>query len=62
MRITTSNSSITLKLPPQAKGLLKANTSNSNVTTDFDINIRSGQFSKSHVEGHLTAEQVRCST
>ena len=53
VRITTSNSSITLRLPPQAKGLLKANTSNSNVTTDFDINIRSGQLSKSHVEGAL---------
>jgi hypothetical protein len=53
VRITTSNSSITLRLPPQAKGLLKANTSNSNVTTDFDINIRSGQLSKSFVEGAL---------
>jgi hypothetical protein len=53
VRITTSNSSITLRLPAEAKGLLKANTSNSNVTTDFDVNIRSGQLSKSHVEGAL---------
>jgi DUF4097 and DUF4098 domain-containing protein YvlB len=53
VRITTSNSSITLKLPASARGLLKANTSNSNVTTDFDVNIRSGQLSKSHVEGQL---------
>jgi len=53
VRITTSNSSITLKLPPSAKGLLKANTSNSSVNTDFDIAIRSGQLSKSHVEGTI---------
>jgi DUF4097 and DUF4098 domain-containing protein YvlB len=53
VRITTSNSSITLKLPASAKGLLKANTSNSNVTTDFDITIRSGQLSKAHVEGTI---------
>jgi hypothetical protein len=53
VHITTSNSSITLKLPPEARGLLKANTSNSHVTTDFDINIRSGQLSKAYVEGAL---------
>lgn len=53
VRITTSNSGITLRLPASAKGLLKANTSNSNVTTDFDINVRAGQLSKSHVEGTL---------
>jgi hypothetical protein len=53
VRITTSNSSITLKLPSTAKGLLKANTSNSNITTDFDVNVRSGQLSKAHVEGTL---------
>ena len=53
VRITTSNSSITLRMPAQARGLLKANTSNSNITTDFDVSVRSGQLSKSHVEGTL---------
>jgi hypothetical protein len=53
VRITTSNSSITLRLPATAKGLLKANTSNSNVTTDFEVMVRSGKLSKSHVEGSI---------
>lgn len=53
VRITTSNSSITLRMPSNANAQLRAHTSNSSVNSDFDMNVRAGQLSKSHVEGTL---------
>ena len=53
IRISTSNSSINLRLPANAAGQLRARTSNSSITSDFDINVRAGQLSKSHLEGAI---------
>lgn len=53
VHIDTSNSSITLRLPPSARALLKARTSHSNITTDFDVRVRAGEMSKGSLEGEL---------
>jgi hypothetical protein len=55
IRISTSNSSINLRLPSSAAGQLRARTSNSSITSDFDVNVRAGQISKSHLEGAIGA-------
>lgn len=56
VRISTSNSSITLRLPGNARGMLKAHTSNGNVSTDFDVMVRAGELKKSHLEGQIGAQ------
>jgi DUF4097 and DUF4098 domain-containing protein YvlB len=53
IRITTSNSSIQLRLPANAGAQLRARTSNSSVNTDFDVTVKAGQLSKSHLEGTI---------
>jgi hypothetical protein len=53
IRASTSNSSITVHLPSTLKAELHARTSNSHVNTDFDVTVRSGQLSKSNVEGTI---------
>ncbi len=53
IRISTSNSSITLRLPSTVSGQLRAHTSNSAITTDFDVNVKAGQISKSRLEGNI---------
>ena len=53
IRINTSNSSIQLRLPANAGGQLRAHTSNSSITTDFDVNVKAGQISKSRLEGAI---------
>ncbi len=49
---STSNSSITLKLPEGVNARLKASTSNSSITTDFEV-AASGTISKSRLEGSI---------
>jgi len=54
VRAHTSNSSITLRLPggePNAR--LSASTSNGNITTDFEMRMRSGEVNRHHLEGTL---------
>jgi len=53
IRINTSNSSIQLRLPANAGGQLRAHTSNSSITTDFDVNVKAGQISKSRLDGAI---------
>jgi len=53
VRISTSNSAIQLRLPSTVAAQLRARTSNSSITTDFDVNVRAGQISKSHLEGTI---------
>jgi hypothetical protein len=53
IRISTSNSSINLRLPSDVAGQLRARTSNSSITTDFDVNVKAGQISKSHLDGAI---------
>ncbi|MEO8125851.1 MAG: DUF4097 family beta strand repeat-containing protein, partial [Bryobacteraceae bacterium] len=53
VRINTSNSSIQLRLPANAGGQLRAHTSNSSITTDFDVNVKAGQISKSRLDGTI---------
>jgi DUF4097 and DUF4098 domain-containing protein YvlB len=52
VRATTSNSSITLKVPPSINAQLKARTSNSSIHTDFDVNVR-GTISKNSIDGTI---------
>jgi hypothetical protein len=49
---TTSNSSITLRLPADLQAQVKAHTSNSSITTDFDV-AASGTISKHDLEGRI---------
>lgn len=51
IRINTSNSSIELRLPANVDGQIQAHASNSSITTDFDVNVKAGQISKSRLEG-----------
>ena len=53
IRINTSNSSITLRVPSAVNAQLKAHTSNSSINNEFDTLVKSGQSSKTHVEGTL---------
>jgi hypothetical protein len=40
-------------LPPDAKAQLRAQTSNSSISTDFDLLVKAGQLQKSFVEGAI---------
>jgi hypothetical protein len=55
IRINTSNSSITVRLPSSINGQVRAHTSNSKVTTDFELMVRAGQIGKNNVEGNIGA-------
>ena len=52
IRASTSNSGITVRMPGGANATLRAHTSNSNITTDFDVMVR-GTQSKSRLEGNI---------
>jgi DUF4097 and DUF4098 domain-containing protein YvlB len=53
VRASTSNSSITLRLPASANARVRAHTSNASITTDFDVMTHSGTQSKHSLEGNI---------
>lgn len=53
VRAHTSNSSITLRLPPSIKAQFRADTSHGSITSDFDVTIRGGAIGKDHLEGQI---------
>lgn len=52
VRASTSNASITLRMPATVKARLRASTSNSSINTDFDV-LTHGAISKNHLEGEI---------
>jgi hypothetical protein len=48
---STSNSSITVRLPADAGASVSAHTSNSSITCDFDVSVHGGEISKHRLEG-----------
>ncbi|HVO99291.1 MAG TPA: hypothetical protein VMT15_14560 [Bryobacteraceae bacterium] len=53
LRASTSNSSITVRMPSSSDATVDASTSNGSITSDFDVNVHSGQISKHHMEGAI---------
>ena len=53
MRFQTSNGAITLRLPSSTNARLSASTSNSTVSTDFDLVVKGGEISKRRMSGQL---------
>jgi hypothetical protein len=53
VKATTSNSSITVRLPASAGAMVDAHTSNSSITCDFDVSVRGGMISKHRLEGTI---------
>jgi hypothetical protein len=53
VKATTSNSSITVRLPASAGAMLDAHTSNSSITCDFDVSVHGGMISKHRLEGTI---------
>lgn len=53
MRFQTSNGSISLRLPASANARLTASTSNSTISTDFDLLLKGGEISKRRMSGTL---------
>jgi len=53
VRASTSNSSITLRIPSSTNARLRAHTSNSSINTDFDVLVRGGMQSKHTLEGQI---------
>jgi DUF4097 and DUF4098 domain-containing protein YvlB len=51
VRASTSNSSITVHLPASVGAMVDAHTSNSSISSDFDVN--GGQVSKHRLEGRI---------
>lgn len=51
VRASTSNSSITVRLPADAGASVSAHTSNSSITCDFDVSVHGGEISKHRLEG-----------
>lgn len=49
---STSNGAITLRLPSSTSAEVRAVTSNSSITTDFDVRVR-GRMSKTNLEGTI---------
>jgi len=49
---STSNASITLRMPAAVKARLRASTSNSSIHTDFDV-LTHGSIGKNHLEGEI---------
>jgi DUF4097 and DUF4098 domain-containing protein YvlB len=52
-RASTSNSSITVRLPPGVGAMVSAHTSNSSISCDFDVSVHGGQISKHRLEGTI---------
>jgi DUF4097 and DUF4098 domain-containing protein YvlB len=55
VRASTSNSSITVHMPPSVGANLRAHTSNSTISADFDVSVHGGLLSKTHLEGTIGA-------
>ena len=53
MRFQTSNGGVTLRLPSATNARLSASTSNSTVSTDFDLLVKGGEISKRRMSGLL---------
>jgi DUF4097 and DUF4098 domain-containing protein YvlB len=53
LKASTSNSSITVHMPASTQASVDAHTSNGSISTDFDVNVRSGELSKRHLEGAI---------
>jgi DUF4097 and DUF4098 domain-containing protein YvlB len=53
VRASTSNSSITVRMPASVNADLNAHTSNSSITSDFDVNVHGGTISKRRMEGRI---------
>jgi DUF4097 and DUF4098 domain-containing protein YvlB len=53
IRAGTSNSSITLRLPPSIGATLLARTSNGSIQCDYDVTVAGGRISKTRLEGTL---------
>ena len=53
IRASTSNSSITVRIPPAANARVRARTSNSSISSDFDVSVKGGMLSKHSLEGTL---------
>jgi DUF4097 and DUF4098 domain-containing protein YvlB len=53
VRASTSNSSITVRLPADVGASVDAHTSNSSITCDFDISVHGGEISKHRLEGTI---------
>jgi hypothetical protein len=49
----TSNSSIIVRMPSAAGAMVRAHTSNSSITSDFDVSVRGGMLSKHRLEGTI---------
>jgi DUF4097 and DUF4098 domain-containing protein YvlB len=49
----TSNGSITVHLPAAAAASVRAHTTNSSISSDFDVNVHSGEISKHRMEGNI---------
>lgn len=50
---STSNSSITVRLPSSVNATVDAHTSNSSITSDFDVSVRGGMISKHRLQGTI---------
>lgn len=53
VRMNTSNSGIVLRIPGASNARLRAHTSNSSISTDFDVLVRGGVQSKHTLEGNI---------
>jgi hypothetical protein len=51
----TSNSSIIVRMPSAVGATVRAHTSNSSITSDFDVSVRGGMLSKHRLEGNIGA-------
>lgn len=49
----TSNSSIIVRMPSAVGANVRAHTSNSSITSDFDVSVRGGMLSKHRLEGTI---------
>lgn len=54
VRARTNNSSITVHLPPDPNAHIVASTSNSSITSDFDVQVR-GEIRRNHIDATLGA-------
>lgn len=53
IRAHTTNSGITLRIPADSNARLRAQNSNSSITTEFDVMVRGGLESKHSISGNL---------
>jgi len=53
VKATTSNSTITVRLPGTADATVNAHTSNSSIICDFDVSVHGGMISKHRLEGTI---------